>query len=419
MTNAPRWTCCQIGAREHYSVPRALHRNGVLERLITELWVEPGSLLGRLNARLAQRHHAELSNVSVRSWNLAAGLFELVARPRSPDDWWLFMHRNEWFQRQALRELQRIHDEEPDVPRVLFSYSYAGRRLFEYAHSKGWATVLGQIDPGPPEEEIVQRVQQRLRSGAQRWIPAPQPYWRGWFEECELADAIVVNSEWSREALLREHITDEKIHVIPLAYEAPAEAEAFARDCPDSFSGSRPLRVLFLGQVNARKGMNEVMAAIRQLDGAPVVFDVVGPIQIEVPEDLRNHPQVRWHGAVPRAAVQQFFRDADVFLFPTHSDGFGMTQLEAQAWKLPVIASRFCGDVIHDGVNGLRLPEVTGDAVTAAVRRCLGSPATLTAWSAASGVDERFSINAIGRRYVDLAEGLYRRREHAAAGQKL
>ena len=57
---------------------------------------------------------------------------------------------------------------------------------------------------------------------------------------------------------------------------------------------------------------------------------------------------VRWIGPVSRAKTAAFYRQADLLVFPTFSDGFGLTQLEAQAWKLPIIATKFCGDVVQD-----------------------------------------------------------------------
>jgi glycosyltransferase involved in cell wall biosynthesis len=70
-----------------------------------------------------------------------------------------------------------------------------------------------------------------------------------------------------------------------------------------------------------------------------------------------------------------------VFLFPTLSDGFGLTQLEAQAWKLPVIASRHCGDVVRRGVNGVMLDEVSGQAIADAIRECVMNPPRLLSMS--------------------------------------
>ena len=74
---------------------------------------------------------------------------------------------------------------------------------------------------------------------------------------------------------------------------------------------------------------------------------MVGPILIDIPADLRERQNVRWVGPIARGEVAKWYREADVFMFPTHSDGFGLTQLEAQAWKLPVIASPFCGEVVQ------------------------------------------------------------------------
>ncbi|HEV8168055.1 MAG TPA: glycosyltransferase, partial [Pyrinomonadaceae bacterium] len=77
------------------------------------------------------------------------------------------------------------------------------------------------------------------------------------------------------------------------------------------------------------------------------------------------------------------------------SDGFGLTQLEAQSWKLPVVASRYCGEVVRDGFNGALLEEVSGEAIANVVRQFLETPASLSAMSIRSGIDERFSLNSL------------------------
>ena len=61
--------------------------------------------------------------------------------------------------------------------------------------------------------------------------------------------------------------------------------------------------------------------------------------------------------------MHDFYKSADVFIFPTHSDGFGLTQLEAMAWGLPVIASQSCANVVTHRVNGLVLPAVTAEEI--------------------------------------------------------
>ncbi len=400
-----RWICCQLGAREHYAVPRALRLHHALDSMVTDAWVAPGNVLGNFRRGLRERFHADLADAQVRHSTLRLLTFEAWARIRGLGGWERILARNEWFQQQAARRLPGSGTTGPREC-VLFAYSYAAKDIFRFAKRRGWRTVLGQIDPGPPEERIVAA----LHSENPRWQAdgqiAPPVYWEHWREECALADRIVVNSPWSERALLEEGVPPEKLRVVPLAYEPPAEAAGFSRQYPERFTAQRPMRVLFLGQVNVRKGMGPLLEAMRRLltdEGhLPIEFWFVGPIQIQVPEDLRHCPQIRWVGPVARGATASFFRDADVFLFPTFSDGFGLTQLEAQAWKLPVIASKSCGEVVDDGKNGVLLKEVSSGAIAEALRRCLTAPASLRDFSARAVSREQFGLSRIGQAMVGM-----------------
>ncbi|HEY0723230.1 MAG TPA: glycosyltransferase family 4 protein, partial [Pyrinomonadaceae bacterium] len=201
--------------------------------------------------------------------------------------------------------------------------------------------------------------------------------------------------EWSRNALVDEEVPEAKLKVIPVAYESSTDVGSLQRLYPRAFSPERPLRVLFLGQINLRKGVSQLLEAVELLTGENIEFWFVGPNQIDVPQSLRLHPQVRWFGVAPRGEVSSYYRDADVFIFPTLSDGFGLTQLEAQSWKLPVVASRNCGDVVRDDFNGVILEEVSGRAIADALLRLLRAPELLSAMSVRSAVDERFSLKML------------------------
>ena len=188
------------------------------------------------------------------------------------------------------------------------------------AKARGWRTVLGQIDPGPPEERIVAELYRQWPEYADQWRPAPREYWDRWREECELADTIMVNSQWSRQALVSEGVPEEKIAVVPLAYEQGAgstehgtgnkknkarseEQSGLPASCSllPAFSSSRPMRALFLGQAIVRKGIHDLVRAARSLQKEPVVFDVVGP-HGGLPGDLPGN--MVFHGPVPRGGGQ-------------------------------------------------------------------------------------------------------------------
>ena len=387
-----KWICCQLGAREHYAVPRALKLGGLLDEFITDLWIRPGTLLHSWKKRLTGRFHPGLAGAHVVAPNIPALTFELKASLARENGWHLITRRNQWFQKHAVSQLARNHN---GNEHTVFAYSYAAKEIFEFARARGWRTVLGQIDPGPAEERIVSTLQQTSPIKHTHWEPAPKAYWDNWRDECLLADQIVVNSEWSKDALITEGIVPEKIQVIPVAYEAANDTGSFHRHYPRAFSAERPLRVLFLGQINLRKGVAQLLEAVKLLSDEHVEFWFVGPMQVSVPQELKLHPKVRWFGVAPRVAVESYYRDADVFILPTLSDGFGLTQLEAQAWKLPVIASRYCGEVVRDGFNGVILEEVSARAIAEAIRGFLRSPERLSSMSVRSGVDERFSLTKL------------------------
>jgi glycosyltransferase involved in cell wall biosynthesis len=382
-------------------VASALHQRGLLERLITDAWVGPSNPLGAMKRSLRERYHAGLREAQVSAANLSLMAFELEARARQLNGWRRTMARNDWFQRRAVRALAGLGA----GPRTVFAYSYAALEILRFARAKGWRTVLGQIDPGPWEERIVARLYEANPAQRGLWKPAPAEYWRRWREECELADCVAVNSEWSARALAEEGIAREKIHIVPLAYEYPREASAFRRVYPERFTQERPLRALFLGQVNLRKGVSELLEAVGLLEGEPVEFWFAGGRQVAIRPEIQADPRVKWFGQVPRGEAARYYREADVFVFPTHSDGFGLTQLEAQAWRLPVIASRACAEVVEDGRNGVVLGAVTPLEIAEALRACVREPARLAQMAANAVQQETCSLDRVGQRLLEAAAG--------------
>jgi glycosyltransferase involved in cell wall biosynthesis len=415
------WICCQLGAREHYAIPRALAAQDVLDRLITDAWVSSRSLIGRMvrdqrskvrgrPSAISGRFHEELNEVGVTAFGSSLLQFELLASLRRLHGWDRTIARNKWFQRKALAALSSSQPSTFNSQPILFCYSYAALDLLRYAKQRGWRTVLGQIDPGPVEGEIVAEEVRREPALGADWQPAPAKYWSDWREECALADRIMVNSQWSRACLVRAGVNGSKLFVIPLAYErlevtGQRSEVRRERQYPDRFDEQRPLRVLFLGQINLRKGVARLLKAARLLQNEPIEFHFVGPVQISVPHDLKQNPKVRWFGIVPRSEVEVYYQNADLLIFPTLSDGFGLTQLEAQAWSLPIIASRFCGEVVDDGRNGIALDDLSPESVADALRSCLREPARLRAFSANTIANDRFNLKAVAQSLLGMFDG--------------
>ncbi|WP_372524831.1 glycosyltransferase family 4 protein [Piscinibacter sp.] len=114
------------------------------------------------------------------------------------------------------------------------------------------------------------------------------------------------------------------------------------------FGLPRPV-FLFVGRVSYEKNLE----AFLQLDlpGSKVVYGV-GPLLERL---QRQHSQVHWRGVVPRAELVQVYSAADVFVFPSHSETFGLVMLEAMACGTPVAAFPVTGplDVVADSDGGV------------------------------------------------------------------
>ena len=169
-----KWICCQLGAREHYAVPRALLRRDMLSCLLTDAWVPPSSYFAKVSgSRLTDRFHSELGDANVISFNSSLILFELLCRIRRLGEWKTIIARNRWFQRKVVSSLHRSQLSTINSQPVLLSYSYTALEPFRCAKTCGWKTVLVQIDPGPEEERIVAEEVARVPELAGGWQRAP------------------------------------------------------------------------------------------------------------------------------------------------------------------------------------------------------------------------------------------------------
>jgi glycosyltransferase involved in cell wall biosynthesis len=385
------WICFQIGARDHYAVPRALARDGKLGILFTDAWRTPGlpRLPFPMAKALSNRWHPDLaaSQVESASW---AGLFrELKQKIRNPPPWEKIHARNRWFQGWAIGRLEHLW-KRGDLAGTThcFAYSYAAKEIFGWCRQHGIRCVLGQVDPGPSEWEIVRA----LRAAHPGWDDDSEPpgaYWSDWQRELELADVVMVNSEWSAKLLASNLPAGKTPRIVPLAYES-AHSAAPRRRHPEA-----RLQVLYLGQICLRKGIHEVVEAARLLEQEPVEFNIVG--------DFKNIPvclprNLHFHGRVPRADVGGWYASSDVFILPTHSDGFALTQVEAMFHGLPVVATNNCGKVVQDRVNGWILPTHDPRNMADILRKLRADPDLLARASAnAKATSADFRLDSLTR----------------------
>jgi len=392
------WIISQIGSREHYAIPSLLAQAGQLEFLLTDYWSKPQYLWEYIPdprfRKLRQRHHPDILNKSVKAHSVGRMLYDLRAKSRGLGTWESTIHRNEWYQKCQLKQLRRLDKQGFFKQRqgIFFSYSYAALELFKFFRQRGWINLLCQIDPGRHEQDLVKAEIDKYPQFGKSWEAPPEQYWQDWKQETELADHILVNSPWSQKALEIQGIAAEKISILPLAY-AASKAQHSPKDYPEAFDAQTPLKILFLGQINVRKGVHLILQALANSPELPVQIDFVGPVEMDLPPI--SDTRIRFHGPVSRGETETFYQEAHLFILPTLSDGFAITQLEAQRWRLPIVASHNCGAVVRDKDNGLLLSDTSSTAFLAALQNCLEHPDQLKHWSKNSAVDSPFSLDAL------------------------
>lgn len=89
---------------------------------------------------------------------------------------------------------------------------------------------------------------------------------------------------------------------------------------------------LYVGRVSYEKNLEAFLKL--DLPGSKVVYGV-GPLLERL---RREYPDVCWRGVVPRPELVRIYSAADAFVFPSHSETFGLVMLEAMACGTPVAA---------------------------------------------------------------------------------
>ncbi len=175
--------------------------------------------------------------------------------------------------------------------------------------------------------------------------------------ELALADHVIVASRHVR-GTLAPAVPDRKIRVVPYGSPPVRPRQLSSAD------RSRPLRVLFVGQLVQHKGIGYLLDAVAQL-GSQVELTLVG-------KRFRPHPRVdeacrrwRWFPTLPHNDVMNLMMQSDVLALPSLGEGFGLVVTEALACGLPVIVtpSVGAGDLIRDGREGFVVPVCSASAI--------------------------------------------------------
>ncbi len=326
---------------------------------------------------LGTRFHSDLTGAAVTSWNVRALTWEAGMR-KTQNAYSSFTEIGNQFALRVRQALERRNDLGPDS--IFFSYDTGALEALEWCRNRGIRCIVGQMDPNRVEAELVREEEKLWPGWSAQTLQIPEQYFSRRENEWALADSIMVNSDFCRDALLKQGVSAAKLAVVPLCFEAASSSDLDV--LPESTSKKphdmgAPLRILFLGQVILRKGIQYLIQAARLLEHENIRFDVVGPTGISLTAIGSAPGNITFHGRATRDQTANWYRQSDIFVLPTISDGFAITQLEAMSYGMPVVTTPCCGTVVSDEVDGFIVPPRDANALAKVFLRFLVEPELL------------------------------------------
>lgn len=193
-----------------------------------------------------------------------------------------------------------------------------------------------------------------------------------WIEKTalEMADAVIaVSEETKKDIMSLFDLPEEKIEVIhngiDLDEYTPQKNAAVLQRYGVNLE--HPY-ILFVGRITRQKGIIHLLRAIDHLDAhfqivlcadAPDTPEIASEIETAIKEVQAKREGIVWvRGMLPQKEMQAFYSGASLFVCPSIYEPFGITNLEAMACSLPVVASAVGGikEVVVNDVTGYLVP---------------------------------------------------------------
>ena len=270
----------------------------------------------------------------------------LLSAPRiegRPGEWWRMIRRavtpkraderlsyqaNDWLMRTMAHECRRAN--------VTAVHSYEDCSLWQFEEAKrlGKACIYDMPIGYYPAWQDKQATLARQYSD---WLPPeglPSSHWVRPVQkrkEMDLADLVLAPSSFVRKTLMQ--FVEKKVALAPYG----VDLDFWRTNSVIEQSGS--LRFIYAGQCSLRKGIQVLLDAWKAAAIKDATLELVGSWQFSDAKRSELPKNVTYTGPVSAEKLRQRYQTADVFVFPSFFEGFGLVVLEAMACGLPVIAS--------------------------------------------------------------------------------
>lgn len=253
-------------------------------------------------------------------------------------------------------------------------HAFESCALFSFQRAKKLDAILVLDQPAMHIDTIRRLAQVECdRHGIS--LPDDPPLYRRAIErkyaEMEMADYIFVGSQLVKDSLTYHGIPDSKIFIIPYGVEPNGLFRPYERPERKDFT------MLYVGPLTWYRGLPYLLDAYQRLNIPNSRLVIIGREQpgwgTYFRKRISSMPSIQWIPGVSQNELANWYRCADVLVFPSVVGGISMVVYEAMSTGLPAVVSD--GEIaIRDCMDGLVASPHEPDAIEKAIRRLYEEP---------------------------------------------
>ncbi len=199
---------------------------------------------------------------------------------------------------------------------------------------------------------------------------------------CACATHVIAEGQGVKNDLVNNGITKKNVRVLGYGNVKGIDLNVYSRS-EEVMSRAEELRsdkftFLTVGRVVGDKGINEMVAAFKRLNGeypdTRLVLvggyeETLDPVKSETKAEINSNDAIEAVGAMKD--VRPWYAASDVYISASYREGFPNTVIEAGAMGLPCVVTDINGsrEIIHDGENGVIIPSKSEDALYESMKR--------------------------------------------------
>jgi len=237
---------------------------------------------------------------------------------------------------------------------IFLFYSGSGLNTCKAAREYGKITIVEAVNSHIIyQEELLRTEFEALQID---WKPFYKTEVERRLEEYELADYILLPSEFVKKSFLDFGFSEKKLIKVPYGFN---KLENPMASTLDSSEHAEKFTVLYVGSISVRKGIKYLIEAFKEFNHPNKRLLLVGPKAD--PDCLKNviiPDNVVFTGVLKGKELEIIYKEATVFCLPSVEEGLALVLGEALSFGIPIIATENTGvtDLIEDGKEGFWVP---------------------------------------------------------------